>query len=100
MKITVEVDITPQEARTFLGLPDMTPVHDAFINEAKSKIAQTSGLLDIDPIVKTWTGIGGVAQDALTTLLGAAARSAAGTTTRPSESKAASGKPAAEPNKD
>ena len=27
MKVTVDVDCTPEEARRFLGLPDLTPVH-------------------------------------------------------------------------
>jgi hypothetical protein len=27
MKITANVDCTPEEARRFLGLPDLTPVH-------------------------------------------------------------------------
>jgi hypothetical protein len=31
MKVTVNVDCTPEEARTFLGLPDMTPVHDKYV---------------------------------------------------------------------
>jgi hypothetical protein len=31
MKISVDVDCTPEEARRFLGLPDLTPVHDAYV---------------------------------------------------------------------
>ena len=31
MKVTVDVDCTPAEARAFLGLPDMTPIHDKYI---------------------------------------------------------------------
>lgn len=97
MKISIEVDMTPQEARTFLGLPDMTSVHEAFLDEAKSKIAQTSSLLDIDPLVKTWTGLGGVAQDAISSLLGAAARGATGARAEP---KPAQPKPAPMPDTD
>ena len=33
MKVNVEVDCTPEEARRFMGLPDLTPVHDAYINQ-------------------------------------------------------------------
>src|ERR1700712_2838966 len=31
MKVTVDVDCTPEEARRFLGLPDLSPVHDAYV---------------------------------------------------------------------
>ena len=31
MNVTVNVDCTPQEARTFLGLPDVSPIHDKYI---------------------------------------------------------------------
>jgi len=32
MKVTVDVDCTPEEARRFLGLPDLTPVHDLYLD--------------------------------------------------------------------
>jgi hypothetical protein len=94
MKVTVEVDITPQEARAFLGLPDLSGVHDAFLNEAKSKLTQTAGLMDIEPLLKTWTGFGGVAQDAITSILGAAVRTATAAAATP----ASGAKPAAKPS--
>ena len=31
MKINVEVECTPEEARRAMGLPDFTPVHDRYI---------------------------------------------------------------------
>ena len=31
MKVTVDVDCSPAEARAFLGLPDVTPIHDKYI---------------------------------------------------------------------
>ena len=36
MKVTVDVDCTPEEARRFLGLPDLTPVHEAYVEKMKS----------------------------------------------------------------
>ena len=30
MKITITVDCTPEEARDFLGLPDLTAMHEQF----------------------------------------------------------------------
>ena len=31
MKINVEIDCTPEEARRAVGLPDLTPLHDRYI---------------------------------------------------------------------
>ncbi len=31
MKISVDVDCTPEEARRFLGFPDLSPVHEAYV---------------------------------------------------------------------
>lgn len=31
MKFTVNCDCTPEEARSFLGLPDLSPVHDKYV---------------------------------------------------------------------
>lgn len=31
MKINVEVDCTPEEARRAVGLPDLTPLHDRYV---------------------------------------------------------------------
>lgn len=31
MKINVEVDCTPEEARRAVGLPDLTPIHDRYV---------------------------------------------------------------------
>ena len=32
MKINVEIDVTPEEARRFLGLPDVTKANDIFVD--------------------------------------------------------------------
>ena len=31
MKVTVDIDLTPEEARRALGLPDLTPLHDRYV---------------------------------------------------------------------
>lgn len=54
MKISVDVDCTPEEARRFMGLPDLTPVHDAYVEKMQKMIADgltAEGMLDL---VKQW----------------------------------------------
>ena len=43
MKVTVDVDCTPEEARRFLGLPDLGPVHEAYVEKMKTAIADGAG---------------------------------------------------------
>ncbi|MGI9426668.1 MAG: DUF6489 family protein [Hyphomicrobiaceae bacterium] len=37
MKITVEVDCTPQEARTFLGLPDVSAINETITQDLQRR---------------------------------------------------------------
>ena len=38
MKISVDVDCTPEEARRFLGMPDLAPVHEAYVEKMKAAV--------------------------------------------------------------
>ena len=31
MKVTVDIDLTPEEARRAVGLPDLSPIHDRYV---------------------------------------------------------------------
>jgi hypothetical protein len=42
MKVNVEVDCTPEEARRFLGLPDVSKANEAYV-EATMKAMQGAG---------------------------------------------------------
>ena len=54
MKITVDIDCTPLEARTFLGLPDVTPVQEAFVEALKERMNETIAAMDGDAMIKAW----------------------------------------------
>ena len=59
MKITVDVDCTPEEARRFMGLPDLTPVHDAYIGRLVETVSSGSVPTDlIEGIVRSWAPMG------------------------------------------
>lgn len=45
MKINVEVDCTPEEARRFLGLPDVTKANDVYV-DAVAKAMKGVGSID------------------------------------------------------
>jgi hypothetical protein len=54
MKFTVDVDCTPEEARTFMGLPDMKPVHDLYL---QSVMEAMSGQTNLEQIERMFRGL-------------------------------------------
>lgn len=64
MKINVDIDCTPQEARTFLGLPDVEKMQDAVMAQLQAKMMENINSLDPESMMKTWlpAGIQGMEQ--------------------------------------
>ena len=54
MKVTVDVDCTPEEARRFLGLPDLSTVHEAYVEKMKSAVADSPGPEAFSDMMKAW----------------------------------------------
>ncbi len=58
MKITIDVDCTPEEARTFLGLPDVAPVQRALMEEIGKRMSVGLEAMDPETLMKTWMPLG------------------------------------------
>jgi len=54
MKIRIDVECSPEEARAFFGLPDMEPVHKAFVDEMERKIRAGVAGLDPQAMMRAW----------------------------------------------
>ena len=54
MKVTVDFDCTPEEARRFLGLPDLTPVHDAYVEKLRALVAEGISPASLTEMMKAW----------------------------------------------
>lgn len=54
MKISIDVDCTPEEARTFLGLPDVKPMQDAMMQEIQNRMMQNLQAMEPEALFKTW----------------------------------------------
>ena len=74
MKINVEVDCTPAEARAFLGLPDVTPLNDAMVAEMQKRMRENVAAMQPEELMKTWTSYGLQAQDQFRRLMEAAVK--------------------------
>lgn len=54
MKITVDVDCTPEEARRFMGLPDLTEVHAAYVERMRKTVTEGVAPEQFAELLKTW----------------------------------------------
>ena len=54
MKFTVDVDCTPEEARRFLGLPDLSPVHQVYIDKMQRFVSDGVTPDMVGEMMKSW----------------------------------------------
>ena len=54
MKITVDVDCTPEEARAFLGLPDVKPMQEQLMGELQERMAANIRAMEPEALLRTW----------------------------------------------
>ena len=61
MKISIDVDCTPEEARRFLGLPDVAPMQAELLEAMQKRMMSSLEAMEPDQILKTWlpTGLKG-----------------------------------------
>lgn len=55
MKVTVNIDCTPEEARTFFGLPDVQPMQQAMLEEMQRRMKEGLTAQDMETLMKAWT---------------------------------------------
>ncbi len=72
MKLSLEVDCTPQEARAFLGLPDVTALNEHLVSEMKSRMDANIAMAQPEELMKSWMTFGGQATDQFMKLMTAA----------------------------
>ncbi len=73
MKFKVEAECTPEEARTFLGLPDLAPLNEHMVEEMKRRIDANISMLNPEDFLKSWMTLGGQTQEQFMRLMTAAA---------------------------
>ena len=54
MKITVDIDCTPEEARHFFGLPDVKPMQDALMQQIQDRMSANLQAMEPEAMLKTW----------------------------------------------
>jgi hypothetical protein len=58
MKITVDVDCTPDEARRFFGLPDVAPMQEVMMKKIEERMTASLDAMSPDAMLKQWLPAG------------------------------------------
>lgn len=58
MKINIEIDCTPDEARKFLGLPDVSALQEALMKQVETQMASALKGMEPEAMLKAWLPAG------------------------------------------
>ena len=58
MKISLDIDCTPEELRGFFGLPEVKPMQEQLLKEVEERMRANLKALDPEALVKTWLPAG------------------------------------------
>lgn len=59
MKVNVEMEMTPEEARAFLGLSDVTAMQAQMMEEMRGRMKAAFDTGDPEAMLRAWTPFGG-----------------------------------------
>ena len=54
MKVTIDIDCTPQEARTFFGLPNVEPMQEQLVAQLQEQLSKYLANTDPEAMLKAW----------------------------------------------
>ncbi len=94
MKMHIEIDMTPDEARKFLGLPDVTKMQDRMMAEMEKRMKAAVDVNDPEAMMRAWMPLGGQGFEQFQRFLFDSARRAAGGSAKAGADKTDTGKAA------
>jgi len=59
MKVRIEMDMTPEEARAFMGLPEVAPLQQQMLEEMKGRMRAAFDAGDPEAMMKAWMPFSG-----------------------------------------
>ncbi len=58
MKIKIDIDCTPLEARSFFGLPNVGPIQAALLGDMEQRMRSALATMDPEAMMKMWLPAG------------------------------------------
>ena len=82
MKFNIQIDMTPEEARKVMGLPDVTALQDRMLDEMERRMKAAMDTSDPEAMMRAWMPMGGQAFEQFQRFLWDSAGKAAGVATK------------------
>ena len=76
MKVKIEFDCTPDEARQFLGLPDVKPLQEAVLAKMEKQMLEATDAFTPDAMLRNWFSLLPQGQEQFQDMFGRIFRSA------------------------
>ena len=76
MKIKIEIDCTPIEARKFFGLPDVEPMQEALMDQLQGQMSNTLSMMDPEKMLNSWLPLGAQGLESFQRMMWSAAKTA------------------------
>ena len=58
MKLHLDLDFTPEEARAFFGMPDVKPMQEALMRQMQERMETALSGMDGESLVRIWLPMG------------------------------------------
>jgi Family of unknown function (DUF6489) len=70
MKISIDVDCTPEEVRRLFGLPDLAPLHDVYLDKVKDLLGKGITPDVVEQMMRSWMPMGEVGMNLVSQVIG------------------------------
>jgi hypothetical protein len=82
MKIHIDMEMTPEEARTLMGLPDLTRLNEEMVGEIAKRMKAALDTSDPQAMLRAWMPMGGQGFEQFQRFLWDSAKAAASGSTK------------------
>ncbi len=82
MKVHVEIDMTPEEARRLMGLPDVAKLQEDMLKEMQKRMKAALDTSDPEAMMRAWMPLGGQGFEQFQRFLWDSAKRATGVATK------------------
>ena len=59
MKVNIDIECTPQEARTFMGLPDISALNEQLVEEMSRRMKENVSAMEPEAFMRSMMSFGG-----------------------------------------
>jgi hypothetical protein len=74
MKVNINIECTPEEARAFMGLPDVSTLNEQLVEEMTKRMTGNLDAMESEALMRNWMSLGGEWQKQMMGLMAQAAK--------------------------